>query len=338
MAIIEYTPWTEDKEEAKKQLAEYVQTHPKAGFMFDSNTPRPDTTYLLNGDEPVAEIFTVFIKEAAEDNENIGEEFSYRDVLNNTLKHNPEFSKLKTEDIDETVSIIEKIKDYTDNHKKLVRIGSVIIIFFAVFGLNSMLMNKIFGNSNDAGIIKSEHRFYASQGYMVGKFIAKNIPNAKVLLIENENFKKSKYEQALITALKEGMGNNNVNVVALKILNSDSEMAPSAATSKDFNAVIGSNSSTNVIVSTIGLPRDNGKMKLWKMPKAKRPELILINSSINDLIKLSPAVKKGMVSAVVIINPKAKLVTEDSPSKLEDAFKKRYILVDKNNLAENEKS
>jgi hypothetical protein len=336
MAVIEYTPWA-DKEEAKKQLAEYVQKHPEAKFMFDSNTPRPDTTYLLNGDEPVAEIFTVFIKEAAEDNENIGEEFSYRDVLNDTLKHNPEFSKLKAGNIDETVSIIEKIKDYTDKHKKLVRIGSVIIIFFAVFSLNSILMNKIFRNSNNTGIIKSEHRFYASQGYMVGKFIAKNIPNAKVLLIENEDFKKSKYEQALITALKEGMGNNNVDVVALKILNSDSEMSPSPATSRDFDAIIGANSSINVIVSAIGLPSDNDKMKLWKMPKAKRPELIIINSSVNGLTKLAPAVKKGIVSAVVIINPKAKLVAGTSPSKLEDAFKKRYILVDKNNLAENEK-
>lgn len=335
MAVIEYTPWA-DKEEAKKQLAEYVQKHPEAKFMFDSNTPRPDTTYLLNGDESVAEIFTVFIKEAAEDNENIGEGFSYRDVLNNTLKHNPEFSKLKEGNIDETASIIEKIKDYTDKHKKLVRIASVIIIFCVVFGFGSMLMNKIFGNSNNTGIIiKSEHRFYASQGYMVGKFIAKNIPNAKVLLIENEDFKKSKYEQALITALKEGMGNNNVNVVALKILNSDSEMSP--ATSRDFDAIINANSSTNVIVSVIGLPGDSDKMKLWKMQEPKRPKLIIINSSINNLIKLGSAIKKGMVSAVVIINPKAKLIAEASPSKLEDAFKKRYILVDKNNLAENEK-
>ncbi|MCK4983770.1 MAG: hypothetical protein KAS17_12645 [Victivallaceae bacterium] len=227
------------------------------------------------------------------------------------------------------MTIIEKMKDYTDDHKKLVCIGGAIIIFCAVFGLSSMLMNKIFGNSNATGIIESEHRFYASQGYMVGKFIAKNIPNAKVLLIENENFKKSKYEQALIAALKEGMGNNNVNVVALEILNSDSEMSSSPATSRDFDGVIGANSSTNVIVSVIGLPRDAGKMKLWKMPEAKRPELILINRNINDLIKLGPAIKKGMVSAVVIINPKAKLVTEALPSKFEDAFKKRYILVDK---------
>jgi uncharacterized protein len=115
-------------------------------------------------------------------------------------------------------------------------------------------------------MIESENHYYASQGYMVGKFIAKNIPDAKVLLIENQAFNRSKREMGFIAALKKGMGNNNVNAVALEILNKpkrpkgmpkDMPMMPmmEMMTSKDFNATISANSSANVIVSVIGLPQ-----------------------------------------------------------------------------------
>jgi hypothetical protein len=208
--------------------------------------------------------------------------------------------------------------------------------------------NNIFGGSN-AGMIESENHFYASQGYMVGKFIAKNIPGGKVLLVENEDFEKSKREQAFIAALKEGMGNNNVKAVALTILNppkrpkgmpEDMPMMPmmEMMTSKDFDATLAANSGQNIVISVIGLPRDAAKMKLWRMPAAKRPKLILIGGGMGGSIKLAPAINKGMISAVVTISPKAKFDDEGAPSAFEDAFKKRYILIDKANVKTNGKS
>jgi hypothetical protein len=226
-------------------------------------------------------------------------------------------------------------------------IAIALLIVVIISGIYMLYKNNIFGSSS-AGMIESENHFYASQGYMVGKFIAKNIPGGKVLLIENEDFEKNKREMDFIAALKKGMGNNNVKAVALTVLNKpkrpkgmpeDMPMMPmmEMMTSKDFDATLSANSSENVVVSLVGLPRDAGKMKLWKMPAAKRPKLILINA-MGGSIKIPAAIKKGMISAVISINPKAKFDDEGAPSAFEDAFKKRYILIDKNNLKENAKS
>jgi len=227
-------------------------------------------------------------------------------------------------------------------------IAIALLIIVIISGIYMLYKQNIFGGSN-ASMIESENHFYASQGYMVGKFIAKNIPGAKVLLIENEDFGKSKRETAFIAALKEGMGKNNVKAVALTILNppkrpkgmpADMPMMPmmEMMTSKDFDATLSANTDRNVVISVIGLPRDAAKMKLWRMPAAKRPKLILVGGGMGGSIKLGPAIEKGMVSAVVTISPKAKFDDDGAPSAFEDAFKKRYVLIDKSNLKANEKS
>ena len=227
-------------------------------------------------------------------------------------------------------------------------IAIALLIVVIISGIYMLYKNNIFGSSN-ASMIESENHFYASQGYTVGKFIAKNIPGAKVLVIENEDFEKSKREQAFLEALKEGMGKNNVKAVALQILNKpkrpagmpeDMPMIPvmEMMTSKDFDATIKANSDSNVIVSVIGLPRDASSMKLWSMSASTRPKLILVGSGMGGSVKIGPAIKQGMISAIVTISPTAKFDDEGAPSAFEDAFKKRYILIDKDNVDKNKGS
>jgi len=69
------------------------------------------------------------------------------------------------------------------------------------------------------------------------------------------------------------------------------------------------------------------------MPAAKRPKLILVGGT-GGAIKLDPAIRKGMISAVVTISPKAKFDEEGAPENFEDAFKKRYVLIHKGNISE----
>ena len=227
-------------------------------------------------------------------------------------------------------------------------IAIALLIVVIISGIYMLYKNNIFGSSN-TGMIESENHYYASQAYTVGKYIAKNIPGGKVLLIENDGFEKSKRETAFISALKEGMGNNNVKVVAITLLNKpkrpkgmpkDMPMMPmmEMMTSKDFDATLSANNSQNVVISLIGLPRDASKMKLWRMPAATRPKLILIGSGMGSSIKLGSAIKKGMISAIVMISKNAKFDDEGAPSAFEDAFKKRYILIDKANLEANASS
>ena len=241
--------------------------------------------------------------------------------------------------------IICSKKQKTNPGAQPIAIGLLIVV--VISGIYMLSQQGIFGSSN-AGMIEAENHFYASQGFTVGQFIKKNIPNANVLVIENEDFEKSKREQAFLTALKEGMGSDKVKAVALEILNKpkrpkgmpeDMTMMPmmELMTSKDFDATINNNKQCNVIVSVIGLPRDAGKMKLWRMKK-DRPKLILIGGGMGGSIKLGPAIAKDMISAVVVISPKAKFDEEGAPSDYNEAFKKRYILVDKKNVKANAKS
>jgi hypothetical protein len=202
---------------------------------------------------------------------------------------------------------------------------------------------RILKNNHVSSLVEAENHFYASQGYMVGKFIAENIHNPKVLIVGDEDFEKGKRGQAFIAALKKGMGNNNAKAVALSLISppkrSESMLKMSlmeTMTSKDFDATISANSAQNVIVSTIGLPRDAYRMKLWRMPASTRPKLILIGGG-GGSIKLAPAIERGMISAVVAISLNAKFDSE-TPSTFEDAFKKRYILIDKTNVNVNKKS
>jgi hypothetical protein len=224
-------------------------------------------------------------------------------------------------------------------------IALALLLVVMITGIYMLYKNNIFGSSNSA-MIESENRFYSSKAYVIGKFIAKNFPKAKVLLIENEGFEKIQREQDFIAALKEGMDNNNVKAVALELLNkpkrpegmpADMPMMPTMElmTSKDFDATMNANSSCNVLISIVGLPRDAKKMQLWKMSNATRPKLILINGGIGEAIKLDAAIMQGMVSAVVAISPKAKFDEEGAPSNFEDAFNKRYILIDKSNVDKN---
>ncbi len=218
-------------------------------------------------------------------------------------------------------------------------IAIALLIVVIVSGIYMLYKNNIFGNSNTV-LVKAETHYYASQGYMIGKFIAKNIPGAKVLLVADEGFENNKRETAFSDALKKGMGNDNVKRVGLVLLNKPKGdvpmIIPPQMTSKDFDAVL-KNSSENVIVSTIGLPQDAIKMNLWKISAAKRPKLILAGADPRGSIKLTSAIKKDMISAIVVVSSNAKFDEKGAPSSFEDAFKKRYILINKDNIAENEK-
>ena len=242
--------------------------------------------------------------------------------------------------------IICSKKQKTNPGAQPVAIALLIVVIIS--GIYMLYKNGIFGSSN-ATMIESENHFYASQGYMVGKFIAKNIPGAKVLVIENTDFEKNKREQGFLEALKKGMGKNDVKAVALQLLNKpkrpkgmpeDMPMMPmmEMMTSKDFDATIAANPSCNVIISVIGLPNDASRMKLWSMSKAKRPKLILIGGGMGGSIKLGAAISQGAISAVVTISPKAKFDDEGAPSDFKEAFDKRYILIDKSNVKANIKS
>jgi hypothetical protein len=145
---IQYVPW-EDKEKAQEQLAAYVTAHPDAKFYFDSHTSRPDTAYLKDADENVAEISLKFIEEAIAENDNIGDGVSFRDVIKSTRELNPDFfEKEKEEEVEEVVPLSAKLNEYSTKHKKIAWTAAAVITLILTFTFGSIIMSSIFGESD----------------------------------------------------------------------------------------------------------------------------------------------------------------------------------------------
>jgi hypothetical protein len=83
----------------------------------------------------------------------------------------------------------------------------------------------------------------------------------------------------------------------------------------------------DMVITTIGLPMDVGRMKFWSL--SSRPKMVVASGSILELKK---AIEGKAVVAALTFNPKAKFDNERPPKKLDDAFAKRYILITPENV------
>ncbi|MBT3377333.1 MAG: hypothetical protein HN742_06645 [Lentisphaerae bacterium] len=82
----------------------------------------------------------------------------------------------------------------------------------------------------------------------------------------------------------------------------------------------------DLIVSTIGLPQDLGRMAFWKMKK--RPKLALASGSVYNLRR---ALATGAVTAAVSHDPSRIYDEEEAPKDPAAAFARRYLLITPDN-------
>ncbi len=142
---IQFVPW-EDKETAQQQLQEYVSSHPDAKFYFASNATRPDTSFLKNGEDIVAEIYLKFLEDAISDDDSIGEGVSFRSVLKKTKELNPDFFK-KEEEVKEEKPLSTKIDELSKKNKKVTWTIAGAITLLVTFIVGTIIMTRIFGES-----------------------------------------------------------------------------------------------------------------------------------------------------------------------------------------------
>jgi hypothetical protein len=83
------------------------------------------------------------------------------------------------------------------------------------------------------------------------------------------------------------------------------------------------------------MPSDIRDLEFLKNPESERPKLI-VAGGINVSSRLVPMVKSGLIYALVMVKPGVKFYQKTIPKTYEDAFNERYILIDKNNVAENQ--
>jgi hypothetical protein len=102
-------------------------------------------------------------------------------------------------------------------------------------------------------------------------------------------------------------------------------------TAEAFDEIVADNPEATLILSLVGLPMNWKEMEFWRMEDAKRPKLVLTNGQVYELY--DPIIQ-GYVNAVVHYNPSSEYnFQEDVPSDVTEAFKKRYLLIDADNIA-----
>ncbi|QSH42486.1 hypothetical protein P0136_02510 [Lentisphaerota bacterium ZTH] len=222
-----------------------------------------------------------------------------------------------------------------------------LLIIVIICGIAMMFKTGLFGGGGIERFREIENRYYASQGFVVGEFIKKNMPGEKILVIAENNFKKDKRVQALVEELQNAAGSKSVvkvDTVSIGKNKTNAKNPPPEVvdmplyelmTPADFDLVINKHSDCNVVISLIGLPRNASKLSLWRKGEKSRPKLILVGP--NDMTGLDKAIERNMISAVVIMNPLAKFSEEAPPADPEKTFKLRYLLIDRKNLKANAK-
>ena len=93
-------------------------------------------------------------------------------------------------------------KQKTNPNAQPIAMGLLIVVI--VCGVAMLYRTGILGDAN-AGRMAAENQFTASQGIILGQYLAANNPG-KVLVIAEADFKTNTYTKTLVEGLKEGMG------------------------------------------------------------------------------------------------------------------------------------
>ncbi|MCP3968205.1 MAG: hypothetical protein GY750_00765 [Lentisphaerae bacterium] len=239
--------------------------------------------------------------------------------------------------------IICSKKQKTNPNAQPLAIALLIIVI--ICGIAMMFKTGLLGGGGVERFREIENRYYASQGFVVGSFIKKNMPKAKILVIAEQNFQKNKRVQALVEELKSSLGPKvsvKVDTVKLPKKPKDKKNPPEMMmdmplyelmTPADFDVTIDKYPTCNVIISLIGLPRNASKLGLWRKSESTRPKMILVGPA--DMSGLGKAIERGLIAAVVVMNPDAKFTEEAPPADQKKTFDLRYLLIDKKNLKKN---
>ncbi len=209
------------------------------------------------------------------------------------------------------------------------------VLFIVVVVCGIMLMKDQFsGGGASSSVIKQETAFYASQGYKVGDYFKAATPGQKVLVIAEPGFENNQQLGKLVEAFKEGYGSENVVIDTVTLPPGSEELQqPIYVTmkAKQLDELIEKYPDAKLILNLIGLPEDARRLKFWS--GSDHPSMVLINFQSGVVNNLSSLIQKGQITGIVIPSRDAKYDVPAPGDPLE-AFKIRFVLVDKNNVNE----
>ncbi|HBC85501.1 MAG TPA: hypothetical protein DCZ94_00965 [Lentisphaeria bacterium] len=229
---------------------------------------------------------------------------------------------------------------------KPAAVGLMILVM--VCAVVILMRTGVLGDQGTQQIIQNEFTYTKASYYMLGNHIANKLPGTKILLIVDRPRTNDTRTPLLLEAFKQGLaGKATITVTETPEIQwpadrpqpkpEEMDMIPlqEMMTAASFNTLMTKYADCNLVVSFIGLPNDIAEMTIWSIwqdgvvPEDKRPKMALINGAYHNL---KDAIKSGIVSVVVAVNPTAKFTDEKAPADIKAAFDKRYILITPENV------
>jgi hypothetical protein len=205
-----------------------------------------------------------------------------------------------------------------------------------------IILVKYLGPPDTEKYINDKVLFVKSSGYKLGRFFADKMPGKKVIILKDPTRNDSKFQEALLDGLNEGLSPDITNIVIASPLlhhprpeTEKNKPITNLFKAKEFNRILKKYPRCNIIISLIGLPKDSENMdlshKFLKKKSSKIPAIALLNCRVPKMYQL---MKAGFISVVVYPNP-AKKYSENRPSSdLNDTFDMRYLLITPKNMDE----
>jgi len=189
-------------------------------------------------------------------------------------------------------------------------------------------------------ILDKELRYTDAQFQYLGGYMKRNFANHTVLLIASPKIAgSSEYADKRLDTIRDALKDafdgsltlsRTAHLKAPEIENGMPPMFETMFTAEAFDEIT-QNSEATLILSLVGLPMNWKEMEFWQIEDGKRPKLIITNGQVFELY--DPIIQ-GYVNAVIHYNPSSQYNFQDEvPSDVTEAFEKRYLLIDSDNIA-----
>lgn len=212
-------------------------------------------------------------------------------------------------------------------------------LFIVVLGCGITILTLTFASNETARLIANEMKFARAASFVMGEELAKKYPDATALVVVDENYEKSKRQKEMVEGLKEGLG-DKIKIGAIDYVKvpppegvtnpEEIEMFPmwERMRAEHFDNLIEEHKDCNLIISMVGLPYDVGEMEIWRMDASERPNVALLFADVHNLGR---AIWAGYLTALTY-RPGVKFTEDPAPSDPREAFKKRYVILTKENV------
>jgi hypothetical protein len=187
-------------------------------------------------------------------------------------------------------------------------------------------------------VVDNERHYVHSKMRVVGEYLAKNHSGETILLLSMPPSEDSpEQRQAAMDGLKEGLAGKATIAAERHPENPDKTSTVQMSyqyffNAKSVDAIMDAHKDCTLMLSLIGLPDDFEKMEFWGQSDSDRHKMVLLNANIYNLGR---AIQGDFVTAVVAAKPGVRFdFTEKAPSDHNEAFNKRYLIVDKANFTE----